>query len=183
MRRELHIPTLLATLETLSKVIHNILDHPDEDKYRKIPITNKAFAEKVTDRKGGKAFLLACGFLRKTMEGKDVWYLGQTGTDIAVLELARDEVVDKRKNEIHGAMLAEQRRDEREKAENAKRAEKVKRDFEEDRDEWEQRVEMTGGVKDSVAQDFVDRTERMNRGPSPELLGQGGNTLDDDNDN
>jgi len=47
-----------------------------------------------------------------------------------------------------------------EKEENAKRSEKVKRDFEEDRQTWDEKVEMTGGVKPSIAQEIPERQQR-----------------------
>eukprot|EP01123_Difflugia_compressa_P010840 TRINITY_DN4088_c2_g1_i1.p1 TRINITY_DN4088_c2_g1~~TRINITY_DN4088_c2_g1_i1.p1 ORF type:complete len:215 (+),score=63.23 TRINITY_DN4088_c2_g1_i1:70-714(+) len=169
MRKELHIPTLLATLETLSKVLNNIINNPDQEKFRKIPVTSKMFQINVIDKKGGKSLILACGFVRRTIEDKDYWVFPQKAGDIDILKLACSEVVDKRRLEIQEQNELEKRRDELEKIENAKRAEKAKRDFQEDRANFSEKVEMTGGVKDSVAIEIVDRNERVERmrGPPP----------------
>lgn len=51
-----------ACIETLTKYLQNILHHPDEEKYRKIRMSNRIFCEKVRDIEGAMDFLLAAGF-------------------------------------------------------------------------------------------------------------------------
>jgi len=170
MRRELDIPTLLATLETVSKVFNNIIDNPNTEKYRQIPVTSKVFQNNVIDRKGAKSFILACGFHKKTIDSKEYWVLPNSEHLIHVLKLACSEVIDKRKLEFQETAEQERRKDQKEKEENSKRAEKAKRDFEEDRQNWDEKVEMTGGVKPSIALDFPDR-ERARAPPMPMMPG------------
>jgi len=110
MRRELHTPTLLGTLETISKVLNNIINNPEDEKYRKIPVTSKLFQNNVIDRKGGKSFILACGFCRKTIDSKEFWVIPYSESLIDVLKLACSEVIDKRKQEFQDAEELEKKR-------------------------------------------------------------------------
>lgn len=49
-------------IETLVKILGNIEAHPDEEKYRKIRLSTKAFSEKIGPLKGSDEFLQAVGF-------------------------------------------------------------------------------------------------------------------------
>uniref|UniRef100_T1J6F2 UBX domain-containing protein n=1 Tax=Strigamia maritima TaxID=126957 RepID=T1J6F2_STRMM len=49
-------------VKTLEKYLENILEKPDEEKFQKIRINNRAFQEKVAGLLGVKEFLLASGF-------------------------------------------------------------------------------------------------------------------------
>ncbi|KAL3082179.1 hypothetical protein niasHT_037817 [Heterodera trifolii] len=51
-----------AALETIRKYLQNIIDHPNEQKYRQIRLSNRVFAEKVLPVKGTIEFLKAIGF-------------------------------------------------------------------------------------------------------------------------
>lgn len=51
-----------VTSETLQKYLQNLIEHPEDPKYRRIRMSNKAFQERVGAAKGGVEFLLACGF-------------------------------------------------------------------------------------------------------------------------
>lgn len=58
--------------ETLQKCIKNIIEKPEEPKYRRIRINNKAMQDRVLSAKGGHEFLVACGFeerIEKTTDG------------------------------------------------------------------------------------------------------------------
>lgn len=55
-------------IETLSKYLENILQHPDEEKYRKIRMSNRIFCEKVRDVEGAMDFLLAAGFKEQIID-------------------------------------------------------------------------------------------------------------------
>lgn len=64
-------------IETLKKYLENIVNNPNEEKYHKIRMTNRVFTEKVQPIEGSLEFLLAAGFLEKTIENEQflVWSL------------------------------------------------------------------------------------------------------------
>ncbi|CAJ0587517.1 unnamed protein product, partial [Mesorhabditis spiculigera] len=49
-------------VETICKYLQNIAEFPDEPKYRRIRLSNKAFQERVLNVKGGYEILTAAGF-------------------------------------------------------------------------------------------------------------------------
>jgi len=51
-----------TALETVYLYVKNYLDHPFEEKYRRIPITNKALQGKVCSLSGGYELIRAIGF-------------------------------------------------------------------------------------------------------------------------
>jgi hypothetical protein len=57
-------------LKILKVYVGNVVDNPDEEKYRTINMDNKAFKTKVKPFLGAKSLLLAVGFAQP--EGKDV---------------------------------------------------------------------------------------------------------------
>lgn len=59
-----------ACIETLSKYLENIINHPDDDKYRKIRQSNRIFSEKVRPCEGAVDFLLAAGFVEQEIDGE-----------------------------------------------------------------------------------------------------------------
>lgn len=59
-----------ACIETLTKYLQNIVQHPDEEKYRKIRQSNRMFAEKVGPCEGALDFLLAAGFSEQTIDNE-----------------------------------------------------------------------------------------------------------------
>jgi len=67
------------------------------------------------------------------------------------------ELINEKKEQITTSLENEKKRDEIEKEKNAKRADIAKQQFEEDRHTWQQKLEMTGGTKESVALPFRDR--------------------------
>jgi len=162
LRQELEPQFLLNTLVTLSQILTNAIEHPEDEKYRKLPATNKRIVETVLDKKGGKSFLIACGFVRKPIDGKDFWYLALSEQTLDILRLGL-ELIDEKKNQAIAVSEAEKKRDQLEKEKNSQRAAIAKQQFEEDRTTWQQRLEMTGGTKESVAQPFRD----LNPNPAP----------------
>jgi UBX domain-containing protein 6 len=60
-------------IDTICRYIDNIMSHPDDEKYRKIRLYNKAFQERVAHIEGALMFLEAIGFEKKCLphEGKD----------------------------------------------------------------------------------------------------------------
>lgn len=51
-------------IETLCKYLDNIVNHPEEEKYRKIRVKNKAFSERVLSLHGTEEVLAAVGFTK-----------------------------------------------------------------------------------------------------------------------
>ena len=77
-------------VDTLGKYIDNILSHPEENKYRKIRKSNKAFQDRVGGLEGTVQFLEGCGFQTAQMEGpegapEDFWVLPSEVTDMETL--------------------------------------------------------------------------------------------------
>jgi len=77
-------------VDTLGKYIDNILSHPEENKYRKIRKSNKAFQERVGGLEGTVQYLEGCGFETAQMEGpegapEDFWVLPSEVTDLETL--------------------------------------------------------------------------------------------------
>nr|KAG5702260.1 hypothetical protein BaRGS_030615 [Batillaria attramentaria] len=58
-------------IETLIKYLDNIINHPDEAKYHKIRVGNKAFQERVACLKGTEEFLQAAGFVLRSLPHED----------------------------------------------------------------------------------------------------------------
>ncbi|CAA0819863.1 ubiquitin-associated (UBA)/TS-N domain-containing protein [Striga hermonthica] len=77
------VKTAFNTLLTFAK---NVATNPNEEKFRKIRITNANFQERVGKLKGGIEFLELCGF--EKMEGGEFLYLPKEKVDIAVLHSA-----------------------------------------------------------------------------------------------
>jgi len=61
-------PKQMACVETLSKMVHNVIDNPGEEKYRRVRCTNEAFKTRVLAVKGGEEFLRAAGWREQTIE-------------------------------------------------------------------------------------------------------------------
>lgn len=59
-----------ACIETLSKYLENIIQHPDEEKYRKIRKSNRIFSEKVQPCEGAIDFLLGAGFTEQEIDSE-----------------------------------------------------------------------------------------------------------------
>ncbi|XP_069818666.1 UBX domain-containing protein 6 [Dendropsophus ebraccatus] len=60
-------------VETMAKYLKNIIDNPNEEKYKKIKIANKVFQEKVICLEGAHEFFEAVGFEKKllTLQGQE----------------------------------------------------------------------------------------------------------------
>lgn len=59
-----------ACVETLTKYLENIIQHPDEEKYRKIRQSNRVFSEKVQPCEGAIDFILGAGFVEQEIDGE-----------------------------------------------------------------------------------------------------------------
>ena len=58
-------------MSTLLKILDNIIQDPNEPKYRKIRVQNKAFQEQVACMEGAIDFLLGAGFEEKQLSHQD----------------------------------------------------------------------------------------------------------------
>lgn len=57
-----------ACVETLKKYFENIIQHPDEEKYRKIRKSNRIFMDKVAPCEGALDFLMGAGFIEQAID-------------------------------------------------------------------------------------------------------------------
>uniref|UniRef100_A0A182QK73 UBX domain-containing protein n=1 Tax=Anopheles farauti TaxID=69004 RepID=A0A182QK73_9DIPT len=57
-------------IETLSKCIENIVNNPNEEKYKKIRMTNRMFCDKIKVCEGALDFLHAAGFAEIELDGE-----------------------------------------------------------------------------------------------------------------
>ncbi|KPI97762.1 UBX domain-containing protein 6 [Papilio xuthus] len=65
-------------VETLCKYLENIITYPEQEKYQKIRMSNRAFCERVQPIEGALELLLAAGFREETLlnpEGVDEQYM------------------------------------------------------------------------------------------------------------
>lgn len=65
-------------VETLCKYLENIVTYPEEEKYQKIRMSNRAFADRVQPIEGSMDLLMAAGFTQQTLpnpDGQDEQYL------------------------------------------------------------------------------------------------------------
>lgn len=58
-------------METLCKYVENIVQHPGEEKYRKVRQSNKAYMERVRPIEGAELFLSAAGFQTQQLPFND----------------------------------------------------------------------------------------------------------------
>ena len=58
-------------VDVLCKYLDNIIENPQEEKFRRIRATNKTFQEKVVSMRGSEEYLQAIGFTVKTIPGVD----------------------------------------------------------------------------------------------------------------
>lgn len=71
-----------ACKEIIVKYTENIVNHPTEEKYRKIRKGNKIFTEKVRDVEGALDFLRAAGFVEQTLDEEEFLIWMPPGDDL-----------------------------------------------------------------------------------------------------
>uniref|UniRef100_A0A0D6R2D7 UBA domain-containing protein n=1 Tax=Araucaria cunninghamii TaxID=56994 RepID=A0A0D6R2D7_ARACU len=76
--------------QTLLTYVGNVAKNPDEEKYRKIRLTNPSFQERVGSLKGGVEFLELCGFSKD--ETGDFLFLPRDKVDTSILNSAGAEL-------------------------------------------------------------------------------------------
>lgn len=75
--------------QTLLTYIGNVARSPDEEKFRKIRLSNSSFQERVGSLKGGLQFLEICGFEK---ENEEFLILPRDKVDLAILNTAGGEL-------------------------------------------------------------------------------------------
>lgn len=93
------VKTAFNTLLTFAK---NVATNPNEEKFRKIRLTNANFQERVGKLKGGIEFLELCGF--EKIEGGEFLHLPREKVDIAVLQSAGSELNSAINNPFFGVL-------------------------------------------------------------------------------
>ena len=72
-------PTALAAIETALKLATNIVQAPDEPKYKKFRANNPSISKKLLHCPGGTDLLIALGFRTKVMEFEEFWVVDDAG--------------------------------------------------------------------------------------------------------
>ncbi|GMY26798.1 GRB10-interacting GYF protein 2-like isoform X2 [Fagus crenata] len=88
--------------QTLLTYVGNVVRNPDEEKFRKIRLSNQSFHERVGALKGGIEFLELCGF--ENIEGGEFLFLTRDKVDMAVLNSAGAELDSAIKNPFFGVL-------------------------------------------------------------------------------
>ncbi|KAF3327714.1 UBX domain-containing protein 4 [Carex littledalei] len=90
--------------QTLLRIVGNVAKNPNEDKYRRIRLSNHAFQERVGNFKGGIEFLELCGF-EKTKEGEELYLLlPRDKVDVQLLNSAGSELLSAMSNPYFGLL-------------------------------------------------------------------------------
>ncbi|XP_010241415.1 PREDICTED: stress response protein NST1 [Nelumbo nucifera] len=76
--------------QTLMTYVGNVAKNPNEEKFRKIRLSNPSFQDRVGSLKGGIEFLELCGF--EKIEGGEFLFLARDKVDMAVLNSAGSEL-------------------------------------------------------------------------------------------
>ncbi|KAH8919619.1 hypothetical protein BT69DRAFT_1352979 [Atractiella rhizophila] len=82
----------LSSLETINKLIGNILDHPQEEKYRRFKVTNNLIKTNIVDVPGAYSYMVHAGFRKEVKEFVEYLAFPQTPTtnQLSTLRLAHD---------------------------------------------------------------------------------------------
>ncbi|CAL0329674.1 unnamed protein product [Lupinus luteus] len=88
--------------QTLLTYVGNVARNPDEEKFRKIRLTNQSFQERVGALTGGIKFLEICGFDK--IDGGEFLFLPRNKVDMAVLNSAGSELDSAIKNPFFGVL-------------------------------------------------------------------------------
>ncbi|XP_020206127.1 UBX domain-containing protein 1 [Cajanus cajan] len=88
--------------QTLLTYVGNVARNPNEEKFRKIRLTNQSFQERVGSLKGGIEFLEICGF--EKIDGGEFLFLPRDKVEMAVLNSAGSELDSAIKNPFFGVL-------------------------------------------------------------------------------
>ncbi|KAL7229626.1 hypothetical protein ACSBR2_008187 [Camellia fascicularis] len=87
---------------TLLTYVKNVATNPNEDKFRKIRLTNSTFQARVGALQGGIEFLKLCGF--EKIEGGEFLFLPRDKVDRAVLNSTGTELNNAISNPFFGVL-------------------------------------------------------------------------------
>uniref|UniRef100_A0A0A8Y673 PUB domain-containing protein n=1 Tax=Arundo donax TaxID=35708 RepID=A0A0A8Y673_ARUDO len=88
--------------QTLLTYIGNVAKNPDEEKFRKIRLSNATFQERVGNLHGGIEFLQICGF--EKLEDNEFLFMPRDKVDKAVLNTAGAELNSAITNPFFGVL-------------------------------------------------------------------------------
>jgi hypothetical protein len=71
LRRDNPASSFALGMETLDKLLGNIVRKPMEEKYRSLKVSNPAFQRRLGALRGADALMLACGFVRETVSEEE----------------------------------------------------------------------------------------------------------------
>ncbi|KAG7393285.1 hypothetical protein PHYPSEUDO_011290 [Phytophthora pseudosyringae] len=80
----------LTALKTLNVYVKNLIEKPDEDKFRTINLENPAFRKRVASLAGGVAFLKSLGYEKDEADGN--LKLSMENRDVQLLQYARTQL-------------------------------------------------------------------------------------------
>lgn len=90
-----HSPTDVADcLNKLLQLFKNVIDHPDDPRFRKIRASNKAFEHHVANMNGAIEVMVECGWRTKVVDFERSWVFQypQGSTEFEVMEAAVHEL-------------------------------------------------------------------------------------------
>ncbi|KAK6930727.1 PUB domain [Dillenia turbinata] len=88
--------------QTLLTYIGNVVKNPDEEKFRKIRLSNASFQDRVGSLSGGIEFLELCGF--EKLDGGEFFFLTRENVDMGVLNSAGSELNSAINNPFFGVL-------------------------------------------------------------------------------
>jgi len=142
--------TVQTTLNTLLKIADNILNNPEDEKYRQFKPTNTLIKRTLVDVKGGLEYAVALGFRAEVVNFQPLYIFHPNPKRLEDLQIGADVLREfvERKNE-EADRVAKGRADE--KAAAARAAEIVRLAYEEDRKAKKMRDDMERQRRDAVA--------------------------------
>ncbi|XP_051203058.1 uncharacterized protein [Lolium perenne] len=88
--------------QILLKIIANIAKNPEEEKFRRIRLSNPVFKDKVCSLQGGVEFLELCGFQK--LRNNSYLYMPRGKVDVALLNAAGVEIASAMENPYFGLL-------------------------------------------------------------------------------
>eukprot|EP01129_Flabellula_baltica_P003873 TRINITY_DN13606_c0_g1_i1.p1 TRINITY_DN13606_c0_g1~~TRINITY_DN13606_c0_g1_i1.p1 ORF type:complete len:199 (+),score=47.34 TRINITY_DN13606_c0_g1_i1:79-597(+) len=152
-------------IKTITLILSNIVEHPSELKYRKLPHNPTGrLSREVLEPYGGKNFLLAAGFRKKKFEDSKIFWYVDLDTEETFEQHFQDVVkahtfIAEKLEEMEAKHYYEVHKAEIEAEKEAERAEIALKQFQEDRENFDERRKMMGPVHDSVAKPYRSREE------------------------
>eukprot|EP00879_Flechtneria_rotunda_P004262 GHRR01004511.1.p1 GENE.GHRR01004511.1~~GHRR01004511.1.p1 ORF type:complete len:215 (+),score=64.33 GHRR01004511.1:164-808(+) len=131
-------------IKTLYILFSNIVQHPDDPKYKRIKAANKAYLRNVASVKHAEDLLLLAGWHPKVVEMEKFWVWDHetSSHDFKVLS-ALTEVLQKALDTLHAKAERKRKEDEERKSKQAGERERIKLALEEDRRQRKLMEELT----------------------------------------